>query len=1241
MPRNSGYRYTLPPNTLATPQTTIESARFNAFANDVAETFNGDIGGVAHMLFRAYNPMESRFGGTGDGVANDRAAVRAAAQALVDNGGGTLVLTRPHRITGGVLFTENVPIRITFLGAGALICAFDEPDVAFDFNLVWNSYNTPAPIIQDARIRLAGTAPDSTCRGLRIRYTSEGGGFGGGTGGPRIIRPRIRPTVGSRTWLHPIELTQAPHAMVFDPAIIGRGGKNAADRQGAGIALGSWSQGFMCLEGNIRGYAAGVRVSDQIDYDGDAADFQAEGGTLNEVKIQSCDIAFDIDVADTEVAWRLINCNATANTFLRSRNIADWLVQGNSIQWGRRNTHQVDIILQRDDGDVNAPNDKILRALVQGNSTKTAGDVNFDVTDIARGASTVITYSNLATAVRTITAIAIDPDDGGVTVTYSGTVGQGRNGRMIEISGATTPSELNGQWRMGELDSVAGTFRLYQPDSAVSPESLVDGSDWSPSLTGTPIFERYYSSGVIADGDVMWLDQITGTTALDRIPVIVADHDATAKTFTAKRYPGGEDIDTTGQPALAAIGRVSRHGCFIEVRGGRDVDISDNMIHARSLAVHAWPMARGIVVNDNKLNNTGSYNPRLLINESEDPATITVFGPDVQEDGLALQHYGGITHFIRTVGSPGDGIRSDAPWWNDMLAAGKSVIVADASRKRYLIDQPVLITVDGTGIICPSGKADIRMSTAAGHFDNNVYVNRYSISDVGAKFAVGFHALGRAGAFLENLKIRPDAWTDLRYLKPVLFDGCASPKAMGLDVSLFSRTRGLITIRDCTDIEVVWNHLHTCWSNSTSGTGSELQITGIEVDDNRTTGTRRGRIAHNDIHDLTIGYAAVVALGYQSDGINLNGRAPKTTAPELEADTSSQDIEIVSNTIVNTGDAIDVFGTKNLIARNMIRRAFNTGIKLAHGASYNVVDQNVITDVGLCGVLTGGGTAAPRSNVMNNVISGNTIRNIDITGDWQNADGGLSWDYAAAGNVTRWATSKTAGVRITGAADATNFVDGIRIIGNMIDGGGTGDNGVFMEGFAGSPRNQFMQGNVIVNVTGKPLDDTQGYFTVGDTPMRLVQIAAHTLENTTSPQPAFNVPSDAGASNAKAGQRYRWRAQVMMSSLSSSSAAFQFGFGGTATYTRVSFTTLAKKSGGVGGLSMREFTSVTPADVVSANTSTAGQIVAEGMFVVNAAGTIVPQVALNAATASATVNAGSYFEIWEDIAPTAVNGDFA
>lgn len=168
----------------------------------------------------------------------------------------------------------------------------------------------------------------------------------------------------------------------------------------------------------------------------------------------------------------------------------------------------------------------------------------------------------------------------------------------------------------------------------------------------------------------------------------------------------------------------------------------------------------------------------------------------------------------------------------------------------------------------------------------------------------------------------------------------------------------------------------------------------------------------------------------------------------------------------------------------------------------------------------------------------------------------------------------------------------------------------------------------------------------GDRGQRMFQDADYTLTSTTNAQKAFS-PTGAtgGAFNARAGARYRFRCELSLSSLSSSSGEVSFGFGGTATITNARWQTVgikaASRAAGTSATNSNHCnsTTITPIAATAANTGTAAAITAWGVIRINAAGTLIPQVALGVA-AAAVVETDSVFEIWDD--PSLVtDGDFA
>jgi hypothetical protein len=311
----------------------------------------------------------------------------------------------------------------------------------------------------------------------------------------------------------------------------------------------------------------------------------------------------------------------------------------------------------------------------------------------------------------------------------------------------------------------------------------------------------------------------------------------------------------------------------------------------------------------------------------------------------------GVWHFLRTNGAPHDGSTDDAPYLNDQLDLGKTVILND--RKPVLLKSPVIFTVDDTGIIAPMG-ANVTVSMAAGAFDNTVLADRFSITTTGAKYACPLYASGVDGIRIEGLTIRPSVWTDCRYITPIALFDCDDAEIVKSKIGGFSRS-SLIFFRDSQRLKIKGNTLFDTYTLSpfeadgtTAITGSSVQVTGIEGDDGSVTGSKHFEIDGNRIRNLTNGALIIAALGnVQSDGINVKG-----------TDGKSGYGSICENHITNVAEGIDYFGWHTLIAKNVINEAFGVGIKLFHSASFNEATENVINEVGLAGIYTGGSPAS-------------------------------------------------------------------------------------------------------------------------------------------------------------------------------------------------------------------------------------------------------------------------------------------
>ncbi len=434
-----------------------------------------------------------------------------------------------------------------------------------------------------------------------------------------------------------------------------------------------------------------------------------------------------------------------------------------------------------------------------------------------------------------------------------------------------------------------------------------------------------------------------------------------------------------------------------------------------------------------------TWKEALVVNRATGEVSLPFTSAAVQDgDKGDIDVASGVWHFGRTNGSPGNGIADDAPFWNDALAAGRTVVLSD--RKSYLLKSPVIFSLDGTGIVAPMG-ARVKMSTAAGAFDNNVFADRYSISNTGGfKYAVAIHADGVDGVVLEGFGIAPDQWPETggaeRYLKAISLKNCDEARITGVEASLFSRSRGIISVNDCDRIVIDRPYIHHCWSNLTIGSASSLQVTAIDVDDDADFGSRYGKITGGRFEHLTVGEAARQALGYQTDAINFEGTGTKPTLGWV----------VAQNHFYNLGEAVDCFGSENLITGNAMSFCFATGVKLIHGARNNRVEGNVFTATGLSAIAVNG------SNIISGPADGNQIVHNTVLGvtpdiDWMNADGGYSYQRSANGGLRAWSASNTCGINVNPFDPVTRLSTPINTVvcDNDIDLGSGAKFGIFVD----------------------------------------------------------------------------------------------------------------------------------------------------------------------------------------------------
>jgi hypothetical protein len=167
------------------------------------------------------------------------------------------------------------------------------------------------------------------------------------------------------------------------------------------------------------------------------------------------------------------------------------------------------------------------------------------------------------------------------------------------------------------------------------------------------------------------------------------------------------------------------------------------------------------------------------------------------------------------------------------------------------------------------------------------------------------------------------------------------------------------------------NHIHDFYTNAVWP--SLPQSTGIELDGDRvnTTNSYEVLIADNRVINLLQGPVPVLAWGYQTDGINVQGSGTGTGAISRHI--------VRNNTVDGVGEGIDNFSSSTIISENHLINCYAGGLKIIHGASNCLVIGNIIDKAGLfaIGISEGNG-----QDTVNNQIIGNRVSNIDPDFVW-------------------------------------------------------------------------------------------------------------------------------------------------------------------------------------------------------------------------------------------------------------------
>ena len=145
------------------------------------------------------------------------------------------------------------------------------------------------------------------------------------------------------------------------------------------------------------------------------------------------------------------------------------------------------------------------------------------------------------------------------------------------------------------------------------------------------------------------------------------------------------------------------------------------------------------------------------------------------------------------------------------------------------------------------------------------------------------------------------------------------------------------------------------------------QITAIEIDNDLVHGIASSGIVIDgfDIEHMRVSGPLLAHWGYQTDGINIANFASR--------------VDISNGKIVDTGEAIDTFGSRGTIRNVDIADSYQFGLKFIHGASGNRVSDVRIVNSGLAAV-TFSGSLSPQHDTAGNILSNIRIIGIDPAG---------------------------------------------------------------------------------------------------------------------------------------------------------------------------------------------------------------------------------------------------------------------
>lgn len=216
-----------------------------------------------------------------------------------------------------------------------------------------------------------------------------------------------------------------------------------------------------------------------------------------------------------------------------------------------------------------------------------------------------------------------------------------------------------------------------------------------------------------------------------------------------------------------------------------------------------------------------------------------------------------------------------------------------------------------------------------------VYMPRGNFGFIGQKCdpfnddsGVGFRVSNAADVEIHDLRIIKE-FEDLVNTVAIWADRPRDMVISKVRASGFSNANGVITMSGARGCAISRSQIYNCHIIDVTG---RYQLTGIQFDDCRPGGeySSGNTITDNLIYNLTAPtFEHGTGIGLvETDGINLQG---------------GENYHVSGNKIVGLGHGIDIFCDNSLIEGNELANTIMVGLKVTHGASGNIIENNRIS----------------------------------------------------------------------------------------------------------------------------------------------------------------------------------------------------------------------------------------------------------------------------------------------------------